>query len=175
MDYGVNPEQSILRWFAIWTRSRQEKAVASMLATLGVDLFLPLTTELRQWSDRKQQVSLPLFEGYLFVRVNPLTYSRLQILRAPGVVGLVGDKTGPLPIPDRQIEDIRTVLKQQGDLTVLPFLEAGDRVKVIRGPLAGIEGTLIDSNVNARLLISIYIIHQSISVNVVRGDVVPVS
>src|ERR1700723_10317 len=113
-------------WFAVWTRSRQEKVAATMLETLGIEHFLPLKSEVRQWSDRKQTVSVPLFSGYLFVRMNPSKDSRLQVLKAPGIAGFVGSSTGPLPIPDQQIEDIRTVLTKQVECTALPLLEEGD-------------------------------------------------
>jgi len=158
-------------WYAVWTRSRQEKAAASMLETLGVPHFLPLKSELRQWSDRKQQVTTPLFSGYLFVRTNLMKDSRLQVLKTPGIVGFVGNHTGPLPIPNEQIEDIRTVLNCGTECSVHPFLQEGDRVRVIRGALSGIEGTLMRNNSTPRLLISIETIHQTLAVTVSRHDV----
>jgi transcription antitermination factor NusG len=158
-------------WFSVWTRSRQEKMAAAMLETLGVPHFLPLKTAIRQWSDRKQTVLIPLFSGYLFVRINPTKDSRLQVLKAPGVIGLIGNHTGPLPVPDQQIEAIRTVLVQQVECTVLPLLNDGDRVRVVRGPLVGLEGRLVRSNSKSRLLISIEMIHQSLAVNISRQDV----
>jgi transcription antitermination factor NusG len=158
-------------WFAVWTRSRQEKVAASILSTVGVPHFLPLKSEIRQWSDRKQTVSVPLFSGYLFVRMNPNKDSRLQVLKVPGIAGFVGNSTGPLPIPDRQIEDIRTVLSRRVECTALPQLEEGDRVRVVRGPLAGIEGRLARGNSPSRLLISIELIHKTLAVSVSRDDV----
>jgi transcription antitermination factor NusG len=159
------------RWFAVWTRSRQEKMAAAMLGTLGVQHFLPLKPELRQWSDRKQTVDLPLFSGYLFVRMDPNKDSRLQVLKTPGVAGFVGNNAGPLPIPDQQIEDIRTVLTERVECTVLPLLEQGACVRVVRGPLAGVEGRLLQGNSTSRLLISIEMIHKSLAVSVARQDV----
>ena len=155
MNETVEIDYSDTRWFAVWTRSRQEKVAASMLQMVGVDHFLPLKSELRQWTDRKQTVSVPLFSGYLFVRMNPTKDSRLQVLKAPGIAGFVGNSNGPLPIPDQQIEDIRTILAQRADCTVIPILEEGDRVRVVRGPLTGIEGRLLQTNSSSRLLISI--------------------
>jgi transcription antitermination factor NusG len=158
-------------WFAVWTRSRQEKVAASMLETLGVPHFLPLKSEIRQWSDRKQTVHVPLFSGYLFVRMNPSKDSRIHVLKAPGIAGFVGNSAGPLPIPDQQIEDIRTVLTRRVEYSVLPLFTEGDRVRVIRGPLEGIEGRLLRSNSKSRLLISIEMIHKSLAVTVSRLDV----
>ena len=171
MDNYLEIDPSNSRWFAVWTRSRQEKAAAAMLATVGVQHFLPLKSEVRQWSDRKQTVSVPLFNGYLFVRMNPGRDSRLQVLKAPGIAGFVGNSTGPLPIPDQQIEDIRTVLTTQAECTALPLMEEGDRVRVVRGPLAGVEGRLARGNSTSRLLISIEMIHKTLAVSVSRDDV----
>jgi len=158
-------------WFAVWTRSRQEKVAASMLDSLGVEHYLPLKSEIRRWSDRRQKVTIPLFSGYLFVRVNPTKDSRLQVLKAPGIAGFVGNNTGPLAIPDQQIEDIRTVLTNRIECTVLPLLEEGDRVRVVRGALAGVEGRLVRSYSASRLLISIEMIHKTLAVCVSRLDV----
>lgn len=142
-----------------------------MLDTLGVSHFLPLKSELRQWSDRKQAVSVPLFSGYLFVRIDPARESRLRILRTPGVAGLVGNHVGPVPIPDQQIEDIRTVLATRAECTVLPLFEEGDLVRVVKGPLSGVEGRLLRGNSTSRLVISIELIQKSLAVTVSRQDV----
>ena len=142
-----------------------------MLATLGVPHFLPLRSEVHQWSDRKQSVTVPLFSGYLFVRINLAKDSRLRILNTSGVAGFVGNQSGPLPIPDHQIEDIRTILETRVECTVIPLLNEGDRVRVLRGPLAGVEGRLVRSNSLSRLSISIETIHKSLLINVSRHDV----
>lgn len=168
---AVEFEKSEIQWFAIWTRSRQEKAAAAMLQTVGVDYFLPVTSEVRQWSDRKQTISVPLFSGYLFVHMNPTKDSRLQVLKTPGIVGFVGNSSGPLPIPDQQIEDIRTLLATRAECTVIPLLEEGDLVRVVRGPLTGIEGRLLQSNSSSRLLISMEMLHKTVAVNLSRHDV----
>jgi transcription antitermination factor NusG len=171
MDYTADKETSDSRWFAVWTRSRQEKAAASVLGALGIPHYLPLKSELRQWSDRKQTVAVPIFSGYLFVRMNLRRDNKIQILKTPGVVGFVGNSTGPLPIPDQQIEDIRSVLDRGIEYTVLPHLHEGDLVRVIRGVLAGVEGRLIRTNSTSRLAISIEMIQKSLAVSVSRQDV----
>jgi transcription antitermination factor NusG len=171
MDGAVTIDPSGSRWFAVWTRSRHEKVAAAMLQLSGVQHFLPLKSEVRQWSDRRQTVSVPLFSGYLFVRMNPTKDSLLRVLKAPGIAGLVGNSAGPLPIPDRQIEDIRTVLAQRVECTAIPILEEGDLVRVVRGPLAGVQGRLVQNSSTARLVISIEMINTSLAVNLSRQDV----
>lgn len=159
------------RWYAIWTRSKQEKEVAAMLSALGIQHYLPLKSELRQWSDRMQRVWLPLFSGYLFVSLSSLKNSKLQVLRIPGVGAFVGNQTGPLSIPYQQIQGIRQVLTAGVECSVQPSVKQGDWVRVMRGALAGIEGTLVRIDSTSRLLISIEMINQSLSVNVLRSDV----
>jgi transcription antitermination factor NusG len=158
-------------WYAVWTRSRQEKTTSALLDSLGVQNYLPLKSELRQWSDRKQMVETPVFSGYLFVYINLMTNIRLQILESPGVVALVGNQTGPLSIPDQEIDDIRTVLAARVAYSLQSSLQNGDRVRVIRGVLAGVEGTLVRNNPESRLLVSIDMIRQSLGVSVSPEDV----
>ncbi len=159
------------QWFALWIRSRQEKTSATMLGALGIPHFLPLKSEVRQWSDRRQTVTVPLFSGYMFVRINSVRDRRLEVLKIPGIAGFVGNQTGPLPIPDQQIEDIRTVLETRVECATFPLLNEGDGVRVVRGPLAGVEGRLIRTNSSTRLSISIEMIHKSLLVSISRHDV----
>lgn len=176
--FGCRSEVSIMGhngydfgWYAVWTRSRQEKVVAAMLSALGIQHYLPLKSELHQWSDRKQMVEVPLFSGYLFVCIDSLKDSKLQVLKVPGVRAIVGNQTGSLTIPSQQIEDIRRVLTTEVECSVHPLLNEGDRVRVVRGALTGVEGTLVRTDSTCRLLISIEMINQSLSVNIMRGDV----
>jgi transcription termination/antitermination protein NusG len=162
------------RWFAVRTKSRQEKTAASALESLGVTSFLPLKSEIHRWSDRNREVRLPLFSGYVFVRMNPARDRSLPVFMVPGIAGFVGNANGPLPIPDEQIEAVRTVLSRGVKYALFPFLEEGDRVRIVRGALAGVEGILDRIRGVSRLVISIDMIHQSIVVTVSREDVEPV-
>lgn len=159
------------RWFAVWTRSKQEKAVAATLNRLGIRNYLPLKSELRKWSDRMQVVETPLFSGYLFVNISLSTNSRLRVLKVPGVGALVGNHIGPSPIPDGQIEDIHRVLTAGVECSVQPLLKEGDRVRVVKGPLAGIEGILSRTSTQSRLLVSVEMIGQSLSMNLPCSNV----
>ena len=167
MSYATDGTQ----WYALWTRSRHEKTVAAALDRLGIQYYLPLVSEVRQWSDRKQAVTTPLFSSYLFVLLNPAKGTILQVLRTPGAISLVGNNLGPLPIPQRQIDDIRMVLATGIRCGVHPAVEEGDRVRVTRGALAGVEGTLLRAKAGSRLLVSIEMIRQSIAVDISPYDV----
>ena len=166
--------QNQASWYAVSTRSRQEKVIASMLDYLAVANFLPLIKEEHRWSDRKQMVAMPLFQGYVFVRITTSGELQLRVLKVPGVVDFVRARGGPLPIPDKEIEDVRAVLSHGVGCSSYPFLKAGDRVRVVRGPLAGIEGTLIRSGSQSKLVISIEMIQRSVAASVAESDVEPV-
>jgi transcription antitermination factor NusG len=162
-------------WYAVLTRSRQEKIAASMLDYLAVANFLPLIAQERRWSDRRQMVNLPLFPGYLFVRIVSSSDVRLRVLKVPGVVDFVRNRNGPMPIPEKEIEGVHAVLSHGVSCSPHPFLKAGDRVRVVRGPLAGVEGTLVRSGSQSKLVISVEMIQRSVAVNVDSSDVEHIS
>src|SRR5665213_4560732 len=161
-------------WYAVSTRSRQEKVAASMLESFGIENFLPLAMERRQWSDRKQVVNVPLFPGYLFVRIPMLHELQLRVLKVPGVVRFIGNQSGPQAIPNAEIEGVQTVLSHRIPCIPCSIPRVGDRVRISRGVLAGIEGTFVRSGSDTRLVISVEMIQQSISVQVDASDVEPV-
>lgn len=162
-------------WYAVSTRSRQEKIAASMLENLEVAHFLPLIEEERQWSDRKQKVSLPLFPGYVFVQIARSNELQLRVLKVPGVVNFVGNQRGPLAIPESEIENVRAAVSCSAGCSPHPFLRAGERVRVVRGALSGVEGTLVRWGDRSKLVISVEMIQRSVSVNVAACDVKSVS
>ncbi len=162
-------------WYAVTTRSRQEKAAAAILEALGIRQFLPTTTELHQWSDRKREVNPPLFPGYLFVHINPSPETTLRVRKVPAIVDFVGNHSGPLPIPDGQIENVRTALARGVPCSPHSFLQAGDRVRVVRGALAGIEGRFVRNRAKGQLVISIEMIQRSLALTVFEEDVEPLT
>jgi transcription antitermination factor NusG len=145
------------------------------LGNLGIVHFLPLLDEKRKWSDRKTVVSVPLFPGYLFVRIPRTIESRLSVQKVPGVVNFVGNHNGPLAVPESELESVRTMLSRGNGCSPHPFLQAGDRVRVVRGALVGLEGTFIRHGGQSKLVVSVEMIQRSVSVNVAASDVEPVS
>jgi transcription antitermination factor NusG len=154
------------RWYAIHTRSRHEKRVAARLQEQGITTFVPFTTEVRQWSDRRKLVDLPLFSCYAFVNVSSLSETRNTIVRTDGVLGFVGFCGGAAPIPDVEIENVRTLLDGAVPFTSYPFLKVGQRLRVRGGSLDGIEGILISRNGARTLVISVEPIQRSIAVQI---------
>lgn len=163
------------RWYAVSTRARHEKAAASMLENLGIRHFLPLMTTMRRWSDRKQTVVSPLFPCYFFVHISNSAESRLRVLKIPGVVRLVGNPHGPVAIPDYEIESLQVVLSQGIGCLPCPYLEPGDRVRILRGVLAGIEGTFLRCGRDTKLVLSIEMIQRSVAINIDGCDVERIS
>lgn len=160
-------------WYAVSTRSRQENVAASMLENLAIENFLPLAVERRQWSDRKQVVNVPLFPGYLFVRIPVVREFQLRVLKVPGVVRFIGNQSGPQEIPDAEIENIQAVLLHRIQCVRCPTPKVGERVRIARGVLEGIEGTLVRFGSDTSLVISVEMIQQSVAVHVDSSDVEP--
>jgi len=162
------------QWYAIRTRSRHEKKIALELRDKGVSNFLPLQTQVHRWSDRNKQVEVPLFPGYVFVRTVPMAEARVSVLRTPGVVGFVGDQGKGTPIPEKQIEDIQTILEEEVQFTLHPFLNLNQRVRIRGGCLDGVEGVLVGMNTDLSLVVSVDLIKRSMAIRVAGYDVVPV-
>ena len=135
--------------------------------------FLPLVDRLRQWKDRRKRVAFPLFPGYCFARF-PLSL-RVAVLPTQGVIQILGNQDGPVPVPDAEIEAVRRLVESTLPYDPHPYLTEGMQVEVIRGPLAGLRGLLLRKGARARLVISVTLIHQSASVELEALDVAPVS
>jgi transcription antitermination factor NusG len=153
-----------MRWYAIQTRSRHEKMVAQQLQNQGIINFLPLSTELREWSDRQKLVEFPLFPGYAFVRMIYGPEERLRVLRTEGVVNFVGTAGHGIAIPDKQIEHVQTLLASKVPFESYPFLKAGQRVRIRGGALNGTEGILVRQDTDRMLVISVELIQRSLSI-----------
>jgi transcription antitermination factor NusG len=153
-------------WYAIQTRSRHEKFVAFQLQQQGITTFLPLASEIRCWSDRRKLVQLPLFSGYLFVRVVASRETRVEILRTSGVVDIVGTRSEPIPIPDSQIESVQKLVSNNVPFLHHPFLRVGQRVRICGGCLDGIEGILLGHNGNRKVVVSVETIQRSLVIRV---------
>lgn len=153
------------RWYALQTRARHEKVVAERLQTRGVHTFLPTVTEVHRWSDRKKKVEVPIFSCYLFARLTPTKINRLRVLCVDGVFSFVGPRGEGLPIPDEQIEAVRTAVESRIYCSSHPFLKIGQRVRVRSGSLDGLEGILVSRNGDSTLVISVDAIQRSLAVS----------
>ncbi len=163
-----------LHWYAVWSRSRHEKMVTSALTCVGVTTFLPLVTEIHRWSDRRKSVDVPLFPGYVFVRIPNSPEAQLRVLKTSGVVQFVGNRQGAVPIEDAEMDQVRTVMERRISCSPYPFLQVGQRVRIRGGSLDGIEGILLGRDSASKLVISIELIQRSLAVSVYNFDVEPV-
>jgi transcription antitermination factor NusG len=152
------------KWYAAYTSANHEKRVASELRWRSMECYLPLYESTRRWKDRRVRLELPLFPGYVFVRL--ALRNRLQVLQVPGVARLVGFDGHPAEVQNEDIEAIRSCLA--GDHSLLPhrYLQRGQRVRVLSGPLAGLTGVVVRQKKQTRLVISFDLLMRSVAVDV---------
>jgi len=158
-------------WWALYTRHQHEKTVAEILMVKGFEVFLPLYESTRRWKDRTKVLSLPLFPCYVFVRGG--LDRKLQVLTTPGIHTIIhrGDRVAT--IPDPEIEALQKAVDGSYRIEPHPFLKCGMRVRVVRGALEGVEGILIRKKNLCRLILSVEMLAQSVSVEVHAADVEP--
>ena len=162
----------VLPWFAIRVRPRYEKQVAQSIEAKGIPTFLPTYATCRRWSDRTKQVQVPLFDGYVFCRLDP-DY-RMPVLVTPGVFHFVGIGKTPVPVDDREMAAIQTAVQSGSMIHSWPFLREGDRVRINEGPLRNVEGILVRDADADQVVISITLLQRSLAVHVDRAWLTPI-
>jgi transcription antitermination factor NusG len=160
-------------WYALRTKSRHEKVVRDQLDRQGIEQLLPTVRRLSQWKDRKKEIDVPLFSGYCFVRFGKGTKPSVQ--KVAGVVEIVGSGGRPEPIPDGEIENLKTLMSSVLPYDPHPYLHEGMVVEVVRGPLRGVRGVLLRKEKRHRLVVGIRLIQQAAAVEIDVRDVEPVS
>ncbi len=157
------------RWYAIWTRSRHEIVVREQLEKKGYEAFLPTIPRWSRWKDRKKKIDWPLFPGYCFARFN--VEDTLPILKCTGVVNIVSFDGKPAPIPERELDSIRVLVGSDLQYDPCPMIKTGAMVEVTHGPLKGVVGRLTRKGTQDRLVLSVDLIGQAVSVQVDAADV----
>lgn len=151
------------RWYALYTRSRHEKLVDQELDKKGIETFLPLRKITRNWSDRKKLIEEPLFAGYLFVKF-PLK-DRWTVLNTTGAVRLIGKSAAdPIEVPEKELFTIRQFIEEEIQVDPFPYLKEGERVYIRSGPFKGTEGFIVRKDNHCRLVISLDMLMQSVSI-----------
>jgi len=161
-----------VRWYALHVRSRFEKVVSRNLQSRGYEEFLPTYQRKHQWSDRVKEIELPLFPGYVFCRFN--VNDRLPVLTIPGVHSIVGIGRSPSAIEEQQLGDIKLVMASGFRVEPWPFLSVGQTVKVEKGAMVGVTGTIIKVKNTDRLVVSIHLLQRAVAVEIDRESVVPI-
>lgn len=170
LSAGAQPQE---HWYAVCTVSRHEKVVARQMNGNGLDHFLPLYKSVRRWKDRRKELELPLFPGYVFVRI-PLQ-DRLRVQKLTGVLQIVSFNGKPAPLPENEIEALRNGLNRNAWLEPHPYLKVGRRVRVRSGPMAGVDGILVRRKDKFRLVLSVDLIQQAVALEVDGADVEPMT
>src|SRR5208337_1007504 len=159
------------RWYAAYTSANHEKRIAMQFGQRSLEHFLPLYDSVRRWKDRRVQLQLPLFPGYVFVHF--ALRDRLQVLQTPGVVKLVSFNGLPAPLPDAEIEALRASLESGLRGEPHPYLQAGRRATVKSGPLQGLEGIILRRKNRTRFILSFDLIMRSVAVELDETDLTP--
>lgn len=158
-------DNNTLHWFVIYTRSRFEKKVAEDLSEMKFEFYLPTMKTLRQWSDRKKKIEIPVFRSYVFIRT---TFSRIKSLVLPlGAVKIVSFEGIPAIVPDIQIQNLKILFgtHEKFEITVQNF-DIGDPVEVITGPLRGIKGKFTDYAGKKYIMLEVDVLKQSLIVSI---------
>ena len=161
------------RWYAAYTCANHEKHVAAELGAREVEHFLPLYSSVRRWKDRRVSLDLPLFPGYIFVRL--ALCDRMRVVQIPSVVRLVGFGGLPTALPDTEMKIMRSGFSEGLRAQPHPFLTVGRPVRITGGPFAGLEGVLNRRKSSLRVVVSLDLIQRSVAVDVEAADVTPVA
>ena len=172
LDHMVCELETDLHWYALRTNGHHEKRVRDRLAGVGIEPFLPLTRQSRQWSDRKVLTELPVFTGYCFARFS--LRNRLTIMQISGVAGIVGC-VGPEAIPDTELDAIRAVCESDRNIQCVDLFVEGMQVEIVTGSLRGLKGQFIHQAGQNYLVVRVKLIEQALAVHIHRDEVVPLA
>ncbi len=131
-------------WYVVYTRPRAEKKVSEEMTNLGIESYVPLQKQLRQWKDRKKWIEIPLITSYCFVRISSKEY--YNVLNSYNVVKYVTFEGKAAVIPEKQIDSLKQMLKQEDFDVAVTYenFKPGKKVEVIEGPMIGMKGELLE-------------------------------
>ena len=157
----LNPLEK--NWYVVYTLSKHEKQVDRLLSRASIESFLPMYTEIRQWSDRKKKVILPLFPNYLFVCINPKEF--WKVLKLDGVIKFVSSGFAPEKISNRIIHSIQRAVR--GEVKICnTLMKVGEKIRAISGPFMGTEGHFVKEGKKDMLIVNVELLHRSVLLEV---------
>ena len=162
-----------MNWYALTTKLQHEKAVADQLLGKALESYLPLYRARSRWSDRIKTIDCPLFPRYVFCRFG--FADRLKVLSTPSVTAIVGFGRKPRAIPDHEIESIQAVAGSGLPFSPWPFLRMGQRVRVCRGALEGLEGILAREKSGYRVIVNVELLNRAVAVEIERDLLRPIA
>jgi len=156
------------QWFAIWTRNQCEPKVRQMLCAKGLEVFVPSIRQASRRRDRHVMLERPLLPGYVLSRFTPSRAAYLQVMSTDGVVRILGESWDSLsPVPEEEVEAVRRIVMAAQNAGPVPWLHQGDRVRILAGPLQGLEGFVRDwRSGRARFVINVDLLQRSVGVEV---------
>lgn len=157
------------KWYAVYTWAHHEKRVAEQLAERQIRGFCPVYRSIHRWKDRRKEIETALFPSYVFVHL--VLKDRLRVLAIPGVVNIVGSQGKPTPLAESEIEPFQRGADGSVRMQPHPYLQAGRRVRVRSGPMAGLEGILVRRKEGPRLVVSIEILMRAVALEIDEADV----
>src|SRR5713101_4586314 len=160
-------------WFALRVRSNFEKVTSNSLRQRGFEEYFPAYKCQRRRSNRVKEIEQPLFPGYVFCRLN--VEDRLPVLTTPGVIHIVGVGKILAPIDDAEVTAVQKLVESGIPVSSCPFLKIGQRVRIERGPLSGIEGILVAVKTGYRLIVSVSLLQRSVAAEIDGDWVRPIS
>jgi transcription antitermination factor NusG len=166
------PDCSENKWYAVYTCANHEKRVHDQLEERSFESFLPVYETVRRWKDRRTRLHMPLFPGYVFVRL--ALRDRLRLLQTPSVVRLVGFGGTPTALPNHEVEALRRGVASEVRMDPCPYLKSGSRVRVRNGPLQGLDGIVVRKKNRSRLVISFDLIMRSVAVEIDGTELDPI-
>ena len=167
----MNDRKLERHWYVLHTKSRHEKVVNDLLLKKSVEAYLPIVTVRSKRRDRKVMIRVPLFPGYLFVKTDLHPHSHLEVVKTVGAVRLIGNKQGPVSVPDDTIDSLQIMVSSEQPVTTGSLLKTGDKVMVVYGPFAGVAGTFERYGGKGRVIVNIEALGQYAGVEVSEEDI----
>lgn len=167
MSNPLRSENDSLPWFALRVKPNHEKRVSELIGYQGIEEFLPLYRVRRKWAQRWQNIDVPLFPGYVFSRFE--RHSWAKVMNTPGIIDAVRFGTTLASVDDDEIQALQLVQRSKTAVQPSPYLRAGQPIRVTAGPLAGVNGTLLEVKGVTRLVLSVTILHRSVLVEIDRN------
>ena len=168
---GANALSGRQQWYALAVKPRHDKAVSRTLEGKGYQTMVPLYRKRHRYSARFTETELPLFPGYVFCRFSPVT--RLPIVTTPGVLQILGAGRVPIPVDETEMTSLQTALKLNHSASPFPFLQAGQKVRITEGALAGVEGNVLSFKQCLRLVLSVTLLQRSVLLEIDSKSVMP--
>lgn len=165
-DWRLTP-----RWYVLHTRSRHESVVADQLDRKSLEVFLPKVKVPSRRKDRRVMIPVPLFPGYLFIKTDLHPHHHLEIVKTAGAVRLIGSHLGPVPVPDGTIDSLKIMVAAEAPVFAGARLQKGDRVLVVSGPFAGVQGIFVRYRGQGRVVVNVDALGQSAGVDVLEEDI----